>query len=110
MSFGPWHAPAMKMPSVIVATGSSLGCRSMNQPSMLHEMPNFLADLLGVGARLQPGRQDHHVDRDAPLLADQRVFHLDDQLALFAGQAGGVGHLGHLAAHEDACPPPARCW
>ncbi len=34
MSFGAWQAPAMKMPSVVVATGSSLGWLSMNQPSL----------------------------------------------------------------------------
>ena len=39
MSFGPWQAPAMKTPSVIVATGSSLGWRSVSQPSMLQESP-----------------------------------------------------------------------
>ncbi len=32
-SFGPWQAPAIKMPSVMVATGSSLGWRSTKKPS-----------------------------------------------------------------------------
>ena len=41
MSLGPWQAPAMNTPSVIVATGSSLGCRSVNQPAMLQEMPHL---------------------------------------------------------------------
>src|SRR3990172_8419195 len=39
MSLGPWHVPAMNTPLVIVATGSNLGWRSVNQPSMLQEMP-----------------------------------------------------------------------
>ena len=39
MSLGPWAAPAMKTPSVIVATGSSFGCFSMNQPLALQDMP-----------------------------------------------------------------------
>ncbi len=63
-------APATNTPSVIVATGSSFGCRSVNQPSMLHEMPHSQADFLGV-LRLQAARQDHHVDRDAALLAQR---------------------------------------
>ena len=41
ISLGPWHAPAMNMPSVMVATGSSFGCRSVNQPRMLQEMPHL---------------------------------------------------------------------
>ena len=71
MSFGPWQVPAMNTPSVIVATGSSLGCRSVNQSSMLHEMPKRRADLLGVGPRLEGAQQDDHVDRDAALTADR---------------------------------------
>src|SRR3990170_2803355 len=43
MSFGPWQTPAINTPSVIVATGSSLGWRSVNQLSMLHEMPKRTA-------------------------------------------------------------------
>ena len=43
MSFGPWQAPAMKTPSVMVATGSSLGWRSVSHPSMLQESPNLSA-------------------------------------------------------------------
>ena len=74
MSLGPWQAPATNTPSVIVATGSSFGCRSVYQPAMLHEMPHFRPSLLGVGLRLQRAHQDHHVDRDPPLLAQQGVF------------------------------------
>jgi hypothetical protein len=33
MSLGAAQVPAMKIPSVVVATGSSLGWLSMNQPS-----------------------------------------------------------------------------
>ena len=42
ISFGPCAQPAMKMPSVMVAIGSSLGCFSVNQPSVEQEMPNSL--------------------------------------------------------------------
>ena len=28
MSLGAWHAPARKMPAVLVSTGLSLGCAS----------------------------------------------------------------------------------
>ncbi len=73
----------------------------MNQPSAEQEMPKVLASCLRVGARLQAGRQDDHIHRDAALLADQGIFHLDDQLALFARVAGRVGDFGHLAAYEQ---------
>ncbi len=46
-----------------------------------------LGGLLGVLARLQAGGQNDHIHRDAALLADQGVFDLDDELALFGGDA-----------------------
>ena len=91
----------MKMPSVMVATGSSLGCLSMNQPSALQEMPNKLATSFGVVARLQTGGEDDHIHRDAALLADQGIFHLDDQLAFFTGQAGSIRDFGYFTADEQ---------
>ena len=75
MSFGPWHAPATNTPSVMVATGSSLGCRSVNQPSALQRDAAFQAHFLGVGLRLQRRHQDHHVDRHAPLSCPTACLH-----------------------------------
>ena len=34
--------------------------------------------LLGIGAWLETGREDDHVDREAALLSDQGVFDLED--------------------------------
>ena len=44
--------------------------------------------LLRVMAGFQTGGQDDHIHRDAALLADQGIFHLDDQLAFFARACG----------------------
>ena len=101
ISFGPCAQPAMKMPSVMVATGSSLGCLSMYQPLDEQEMPKSLAVAFASWRGSKPGRQDHHVHRDAALLAGQRVFHLDDQLAFLGWHARHIGDLGHLAANEE---------
>ncbi len=73
----------------------------MYHPSALQEMPNSLATCLESYARLQSAREDHHIDRDTPLLSDEGILHLDDQLALFAGLAGSIGDLRDLAADED---------
>src|SRR5450756_428850 len=52
MSLGYWQQPAMKMPSVIVLTGSSLGCRSRKKPSAEQPKPKVwltaLASLAGA--------------------------------------------------------------
>src|SRR5512145_367879 len=42
ISLGPCAQPTMNTPSVMVATGSSFGCFSVNQPSIEQEIPNNL--------------------------------------------------------------------
>ena len=59
-----------------------------------------LGDLFGVFARLQTGGEDNHIHRDTALLADQRIFNLDDQSVLFFRYTRHVGHFSDLAAHE----------
>ena len=81
-------------------TGASLGCRSRKNPAAGASDVEHAADLLGVGLRLQAGGEDHHVHRDAPHDAGQRVFHADDQLVFLPGVQGPVRDLGHPAAHE----------
>ena len=51
---GRAQQPAAKTPSVIVATGSSLGCRSMIQPSELQEMPKRRATSLASARGSRP--------------------------------------------------------
>ena len=104
MSRGPRAQPAAKTPSVIVATGSSFGWRSMIQPSELQVMPKRRADVVGVGRRLQTRREDDHVDRDPALPGGQGVLDLDDEPAVLGRLlrvADHVGHLGDPAADED---------
>ena len=100
MSFGPWQAPATNTPSVIVATGSSLGCRSVYQPAMLQEMPHFRPISLASACGSSAAHEDHHIDRDAPLPAHSVSSTCTISLPASLGQPGGVGHFGHLAADE----------
>ncbi len=92
MSCGPWQAPAMKIPSVKVFTGASLGWRSRKKPSVEQEMLNRRRTSWASALRLQADGQDHHVHGDAAHDADQGVLHPDDQLALLlrAGMAQSV--------------------
>ena len=71
MSLGDWQQPAMKMPSVVVATGSSLGWLSMNQPSLSWLMLTSRATSSGVLARLHADHEHDEVGRDVDLLAGQ---------------------------------------
>ena len=80
MSLGPWQAPAIKIPSVAVDTGASFGCRSVKNPSP-QLMWKVRASLAASSAGIQAGCQDDHVHRDPSHLADQSVFHPDNQLA-----------------------------
>ena len=59
-----------------------------------------MATCFGVVAGLQAAGQNDHIHRDAPLLADQGIFHLDDQLAFFTGHAGSIRDFCDLTAHE----------
>jgi hypothetical protein len=54
-----------------------------------------------VQEAVQPGGEDDHIHRDAALLADEGVFHLDDQLAFLTRISGRVGYFRHLTAHEQ---------
>ena len=107
MSFGPWHTPATNTPSVIVATGSSFGWRSVYQPAMLHEMPHFrpisLASVCGsiapISTTISTGMR-----RCLPSSVSSTWT---IELALSGGLAGGVGHFGDLAADEMHRLPPA---
>ena len=100
MSLGYWQQPAMKMPSVTVADRLELGMTLEVEAVGAAAEAEDLRDRLGVLARRQAGRQDHHVGRDAPRDAEQRVFGAHDEPALFFGRKGHVGDLGGAAAHE----------
>src|SRR5581483_251699 len=63
------------------------------------------ADFLGIGLRLDPDREDHHVDGDPPDRADEGILGADDQVALLLGRGRLVGHTGHAPAdHVHALP------
>ena len=59
-----------------------------------------VGDIRGIRCRLQAGRQDDHVHRDAAHLADQRVFHPDDQFADFLFVEREIGDRCRAAADE----------
>ena len=103
MSRGPSAQPAAKTPSVMVATGSSLGWRSITQPSELQPMPKRRATSWASWVGSRPTDRIDHVHRDASLAPGQRVLHLDDQPAVLrclVGHAQHIGHLRHPAADE----------
>ncbi len=52
ISFGPWQQPAMKTPSVVVATGSSLGCFSKKETIFASADGEFSSDFSDIGAWL----------------------------------------------------------
>ncbi|OPZ85249.1 MAG: hypothetical protein BWY76_01490 [bacterium ADurb.Bin429] len=58
------------------------------------------AHVTSVGLRFQAHRQHHHVHRNAPHGADERVFRADDQLALLRRAHRPVRHLGRAPANE----------
>ncbi len=100
ISFGPWQAPAMKMPSVIVATGSSFGWRSMKKPSKSQPMPKICATSLESWRASMAGLRMTISTGMRRCLPIKRVLGLDDEFAFFLGHAGGVGHFGHPAPDE----------
>ncbi len=59
--------------------------------------------LFCIMPRLQATGQNHHIDRDAPLFAGQRILGLNDELPFLALVTRRVRDLGHLAAHKE-CP------
>ena len=62
------------------------------------EFANFFC----IATRLQSAREDDHINRDASLLACQRIFHLNDEFSFFVGVPRRISDLCHFAAHKES--------
>ena len=80
-----------------VEFGMSLDIPTRGTARDTEELPNFFR----VVAWLKTCRENDHVHRDASLFADERIFRLNDQFALFARQARGIRHFGDATAHKE---------
>jgi hypothetical protein len=89
----------MKIPSVIVATGSNFGCRSIIHPSVLQECQiswPFLCDLRAAQACRRTT-----ISTGMRLCLPIRVSSAwTISLPSSPGLAGSIGHFGHPAANE----------
>ena len=79
-----------------VQFGMPLHEEAVEVAAHLEELRHLPRIFPGLDARAE----DDHIHRDAALLADEGVLHLDDELALLARLPGRVGDLGHPPADE----------